>query len=67
MPTILDDNKVQVDLPKPPIGEGHSYQADHKELHPTFLWSIESGWTGPLCESKGNFRSCVHLKNTLEN
>lgn len=63
---ILDDNKVQVDLPKPPIGEGRSYQADRKELRPTLLWSIESGWTVPLCESKGNFRPCVHLSIPLK-
>ena len=66
LPAILDDNKVQVDLPKPPIGEGRSYQVDRKELRPTLLWSIESGWTFLLCESKGNFRSCVHLSISLK-
>ena len=65
LPAILDDNKVQVDLPKPPIGEGRSYQVDRKEIRSNFLWSIESGWTVPLCENKGNSRSRVHLSIPL--
>lgn len=63
---ILDNNKVRVDLPKPPIGEGISYQVDCRELRPTLLWSIESGWSVPLCENEGNFRPCVHLSIPLK-
>lgn len=63
---ILDNNKVQVDLPKPPIGEGLSYQADRKDLRPTLLWSIESGWSVPLCENKEYFRPCVHVSIPLK-
>eukprot|EP01018_Ginkgo_biloba_P004171 Gb_23343 [translate_table: standard] len=49
----------RVDLPKPPIGEGGSYQADRKDLRPTLLWSIEDGWRVPFCEVSVKYLSFV--------
>ncbi|KAH9297973.1 hypothetical protein KI387_029655, partial [Taxus chinensis] len=59
--TILDNNKIQVDLLKPPNGEGGSYEADSKDLRPTLLWSIKSGWIVPLQKSRKDFKPCVRV------
>ncbi|KAI8566388.1 hypothetical protein RHMOL_Rhmol02G0036800 [Rhododendron molle] len=42
---ILGDEKVQVELPPPPIGEGSSYEALCNDLRPSLDWSPEHGWS----------------------
>ncbi|XP_057838631.2 uncharacterized protein LOC131048618 isoform X2 [Cryptomeria japonica] len=59
---VLDNSKIQVDLLKPPNGEGGSYEADCKDLRPMLSWSIESGWIVPLEKGRKDFNSCVRLK-----
>ncbi|KAL5995167.1 hypothetical protein ACLOJK_025225 [Asimina triloba] len=44
---LLGKDKVQIQLPEPPIGEGRSYEALRKDLRPSLNWSPENGWTVP--------------------
>ncbi|XP_042456399.1 uncharacterized protein LOC122040968 isoform X1 [Zingiber officinale] len=58
---ILEDDKVSLDLPDPPIGEGKSYDADCKDLRPTLDWTPESGWKVPAPEEHESLCSCARL------
>ncbi|XP_031397782.1 uncharacterized protein LOC116208458 [Punica granatum] len=44
---ILDNEKVQIELPPPPEGEGDTWDAYSKDLRPSLEWSPETGWTLP--------------------
>ncbi|XP_043692590.1 uncharacterized protein LOC122643026 [Telopea speciosissima] len=50
---VLGNDKVQVELPKPPLGEGKTYEAFCKDLRPSLNWSPEQGWTVPVSTDKG--------------
>ncbi|GAB2217683.1 hypothetical protein Droror1_Dr00000886 [Drosera rotundifolia] len=57
---IISDVKVKVELPKPPLGEGFSYDVFCKDLRPSLHWSVELGWAlPPGSEHEG--RSCARL------
>ncbi|KAL2591209.1 hypothetical protein AAZX31_12G000500 [Glycine max] len=45
---ILGNDKVQIDLLPPPMGEGLSYDALSKDLRPSLDWCPEEGWTVPV-------------------
>ncbi|KAJ4874044.1 Agenet domain-containing protein [Raphanus sativus] len=38
---------LQIELFPPPLGEGETYAALHKDVRPTLDWSLEDGWTVP--------------------
>lgn len=42
---VFGNDKVQIDLLPPPLGEGSSYEALTKDLRPSLDWSPEKGWT----------------------
>lgn len=59
---ILGDEKVQVELPPPPIGEGSSYEALCNDLRPSLDWSPEHGWSVLTSqEGKENYHPCARL------
>ncbi|KAK3009862.1 hypothetical protein RJ639_011876, partial [Escallonia herrerae] len=45
---ILGNDKVQIEFPPPPLGEGSSYEASCKDLRPSLDWCPESGWMLPI-------------------
>ncbi|KAK2972969.1 hypothetical protein RJ640_022026, partial [Escallonia rubra] len=45
---ILGNDKVQIEFPSPPLGEGSSYEASCKDLRPSLDWCPESGWMVPI-------------------
>ncbi|XP_042060006.1 uncharacterized protein LOC121804505 isoform X3 [Salvia splendens] len=47
---IFDDEKAEIELRPPPLGEGSSYKAHIKDLRPSLDWSLQHGWTLPLQE-----------------
>lgn len=56
---VLDKDKVQIELPMPPAGEGSSYEAFCKDLRPSLDWSPKIGWTVPSLE--GGNSCCARL------
>ncbi|XP_004506420.1 uncharacterized protein [Cicer arietinum] len=50
---ISGNDKVQIDLLPPPLGEGSSYEALNKDLRPSLDWSLEKGWTVPMPKEDG--------------
>lgn len=40
----LGDEKVKIELPPPPVGEGSSYEVFCKDLRPSLDWSVGEGW-----------------------
>ncbi|XP_050239462.1 uncharacterized protein LOC126688716 isoform X4 [Quercus robur] len=57
---LLGDEKVKIELPPPPMGEGLSYEAIRNELRPSLDWTPEYGWMVPKLE-KGNDRCCARI------
>ncbi|CAN6439436.1 unnamed protein product [Victoria cruziana] len=49
---LLGNDKVQVALLGPPLGEGGSYEALCKDLRPSLDWSPEDGWTVPKAKEE---------------
>ncbi|KAL6865334.1 hypothetical protein ACP4OV_016485 [Aristida adscensionis] len=49
---IPNADMVEVELLKPPMGEGKRYFADRNDLRPTLDWSLEKGWTVPLSKAR---------------
>ncbi|KAF6153251.1 hypothetical protein GIB67_036597 [Kingdonia uniflora] len=58
---LLGEDKVQIELPEPPVGEGGSYEITCKDLRPSLDWSPEHGWTVPLSGDNGARRYCACL------
>ncbi|XP_059650907.1 uncharacterized protein LOC132297535 [Cornus florida] len=63
---ILGNDKVQIYLLPPPLGEGLSYEVFCKDLRPSLDWSPECGWTVPtpmarLIQDDENFHPCARL------
>lgn len=64
---ILGDDKVQIELPPPPIGEGSSYEALCNDLRPSLDWSPEHGWSVPTSqEGEQNYQPCARLIMPLD-
>ncbi|XP_021290938.1 uncharacterized protein LOC110421629 isoform X2 [Herrania umbratica] len=40
----LGEEKVKIELPPPPVGEGSSYEVFCKDLRPSLDWSVDEGW-----------------------
>ncbi|KAL5542148.1 hypothetical protein UlMin_009858 [Ulmus minor] len=53
---ILGDDKVQIELHPPPVGEGLSYEVPCKDLRPSLDWSAQHGWT--VVTPKGTDGQC---------
>ncbi|KAL4590375.1 hypothetical protein LXL04_003304 [Taraxacum kok-saghyz] len=49
---ILTHDKVQIELPKCPEGQGKSYKAFCKDLRPSLDWSPRKGWTLPTVKGR---------------
>ncbi|KAL6594579.1 hypothetical protein ACP70R_048317 [Stipagrostis hirtigluma subsp. patula] len=49
---LLDEDTVEVELLKPPIGEGGRYVANRNHLRPTLDWCLTKGWTVPLSKAR---------------
>ncbi|XP_057771377.1 uncharacterized protein LOC130991283 [Salvia miltiorrhiza] len=57
---LFDDQKAQIELRPPPLGEGSSYKALLKDLRPSLDWSLQHGWTLPTQED-GFGHPCARL------
>ncbi|KAL1562117.1 hypothetical protein AAHA92_04732 [Salvia divinorum] len=57
---LFDDQKAQIELRPPPLGEGSSYKAHFKYLRPSLDWSLQHGWTLPSQED-GFGHPCARL------
>lgn len=61
---ILEGDKVMIEFPKPPFGEGGSpEEALCKDLRPSLDWSTEYGWRVPVPMEGKNCRQCAWLIN----
>ncbi|GJV91790.1 agenet domain-containing protein [Tanacetum coccineum] len=52
---VLSEDKVQIEYPLPPAGEGkedETYDAFCKDLRPTLVWSQEEGWILPTMDGR---------------
>lgn len=58
---LLGDDKVMIELPEPPLGEGMSYAAFCKDLRPSLDWSPGNGWTVPVSMACGDSRYSARL------
>ncbi|GFY97779.1 agenet domain-containing protein [Actinidia rufa] len=58
---ILGNDKVQIELPPPPDGEGSSYEVFCKDLRPSLEWSPEHGWSVPTSKEGENCRHFTRL------
>ncbi|XP_040374889.1 uncharacterized protein LOC112197880 isoform X4 [Rosa chinensis] len=59
---VLGDEKVKVELPRPPVGEGvegETYEASCNDLRASLNWSLKGGWTVPTSK-------VLMLSNQLE-
>lgn len=63
---LLKRDKVMVELPEPPIGEGKSYEAFYKDLRPSLNWSPEHGWMVPMSRKHGSSQHCARLVQPLK-
>lgn len=63
---LLGSDKVQIELPEPPQGEGKSYEAFCKDLRPSLDWSPEHGWTVPISTDSKTWRYCARLIQPLD-
>nr|KYP67894.1 hypothetical protein KK1_021509 [Cajanus cajan] len=60
---ILGNDKVQIDLLPPPLGEGSSYEALSKDLRPSLDWCPGKGWTVPMPMGDGCMQPCARIVN----
>ncbi|KAI3973179.1 hypothetical protein MKX01_020914 [Papaver californicum] len=58
---VQDGEIVQVQFPRPPMGEGGSYVVPGKELRPSLDWTPELGWTVPIPKVGETSEPCVRL------
>ncbi|KAG8067116.1 hypothetical protein GUJ93_ZPchr0005g15284 [Zizania palustris] len=58
---LLSEDKVEVELLEPPIGEGGYYNADRKDIRPALDWCLENDWTVPLSQANGQSWYTVRL------
>ncbi|EHA8589365.1 hypothetical protein COCNU_scaffold009444G000040 [Cocos nucifera] len=58
---LLGDDKVLIELPEPPLGEGRSYVASCMDLRPSLDWSPENGWMVPISRNYGDSRYSARL------
>ncbi|CAH1427036.1 unnamed protein product [Lactuca virosa] len=49
---ILSDERVKIELPKPPAGQGKVYVAFCKDLRPSLDWSPSKGWIVPTMRGR---------------
>ncbi|KAI3877157.1 hypothetical protein MKX03_010424 [Papaver bracteatum] len=56
-----DDELVEVEFPRPPVGEGGVYVVPGKELRPSLDWTPELGWTVPIPKVGETSEPCVCL------
>ncbi|CAI9261513.1 unnamed protein product [Lactuca saligna] len=49
---ILSDERVKIELPKPPAGQGNVYVAFCKDLRPSLDWSPSKGWIVPTMRGR---------------
>ncbi|TKY68083.1 Tudor, plant [Spatholobus suberectus] len=60
---ILGNDKVQIDLLPPPLGEGSTYEAFSRDLRPSLDWCPEKGWTVPMPMEDGCRQPCARIVN----
>ncbi|MCL7021964.1 hypothetical protein MKW94_000566 [Papaver nudicaule] len=58
---VIDDENVQIQFPKPPMGEGDTHKVFCKDLRPTLDWNPEVGWIAPIFKAGKALRRCVRL------
>ncbi|XP_020101886.1 uncharacterized protein LOC109719548 isoform X2 [Ananas comosus] len=61
---LLGEEKVLIELPQPPVGEGRSYCALCKDLRPSLDWSPENGWAIPISKEHEGCQYSVRLVHT---
>ncbi|XP_020553149.1 uncharacterized protein LOC105171662 isoform X2 [Sesamum indicum] len=44
---LLGDDKAEIELHPPPLGEGSSYEVHVKDIRPSLDWSPQCGWSVP--------------------
>ncbi|KAK4405833.1 hypothetical protein Sango_0589800 [Sesamum angolense] len=57
---LLADDKAEIELHPPPLGEGSSYEIHLKDIRPSLDWSPQCGWTVPNQEGDTG-RACARL------
>ncbi|KAL0376733.1 UNVERIFIED_CONTAM: hypothetical protein Scaly_0790900 [Sesamum calycinum] len=57
---LLADDKAEIELHPPPLGEGSSYEIHLKDIRPSLDWSPQCGWTVPNQEDDTG-RACARL------
>ncbi|XP_052207795.1 uncharacterized protein LOC127811706 isoform X2 [Diospyros lotus] len=62
---LIGKDKVQIDLPPPPIGEGKSYEVFCKDLRPSLVWSPEHSWSVPTSKEGETSCHCAQLIKPL--
>ncbi|KAK8471876.1 hypothetical protein PHAVU_002G055200 [Phaseolus vulgaris] len=60
---ILGNDKVEINLLPPPLGEGLSYEALSKDLRPSLDWCPEKGWTVPMPMGDECRQPCARIIN----
>ncbi|XP_027913476.1 uncharacterized protein LOC114173350 [Vigna unguiculata] len=60
---LLGNDKVQINLLPPPLGEGLSYEALSKDLRPTLDWCPEKGWSVPIPVGDECRQPCARIIN----
>ncbi|XP_010231739.2 uncharacterized protein LOC100822630 [Brachypodium distachyon] len=66
---LLSEDEVEVQLLKPPLGEGGVHRVNPKDLRPALDWSMVDGWTVPLSKARGRswYAVClIHPKSDIE-
>ncbi|ONK70250.1 uncharacterized protein A4U43_C05F31800 [Asparagus officinalis] len=63
---ILGNDRVEIKLPDPPIGEGKVYEAFCKDLRPSLNWTPQHGWTVPISREYGSSQYCARLVQPLK-
>ncbi|KAI3795657.1 hypothetical protein L1987_38314 [Smallanthus sonchifolius] len=51
---VLSDDKVQIELLLPPLGQGGKHEAFNKDLRPFLDWSEIEGWTLPTVDGQAS-------------
>ncbi|XP_058211970.1 uncharacterized protein LOC131324150 isoform X1 [Rhododendron vialii] len=57
---ILSNDRVQIELPPPPVGEGSCYEVSCNDLRPSLDWSPDYGWSVPTSK-EGEDAICARI------
>ncbi|KAK6254820.1 hypothetical protein SCA6_016125 [Theobroma cacao] len=61
----LGEEKVKIELPPPPVGEGSSYEVFCKDLRPSLDWSVDEGWKLLIPKERKYHLCCARIVKPL--